>query len=222
MLKKIKRLFVKDRFTQLKRKYRELNRHNETTISLYCDIDRLSVGKKTYGSIAVVDSSPDDVRLVIGSYCSIATGVLFLLGGEHKTTSISTYPFKVKVFGHEREAASKGSITVEDDVWIGTNAIICSGVTVGRGAVIAAGSVVTKDVDPYAIVGGNPARIIKYRFDEYCRETLLGIDLVSLFDGVGIKDMQTLYEEITRDTVDGILAKLCYNTVTGKAGNGEQ
>ena len=83
-----------------KRLYRKYNTHNETYIANFCDISRIHVGKKTYGTLHVVDFTPEDVKLVIGSYCSIAAGVQFLLGGEHEVHTISTYPFKVKVFGY--------------------------------------------------------------------------------------------------------------------------
>ena len=146
-----------------KKKYRKLNSHNFTQIMNYCDLSKVVVGKKTYGEIHVTDFSPADTKLYIGSYCSIAPNVRFLLGGEHQLYSISTYPFKVLTFGESREAGSKGDIVVKDDVWIGDGAIICSGVNIGQGAVIAAGAVVTKDVEPYSIVGGNPAKLIRKR-----------------------------------------------------------
>lgn len=184
-----------------KRLYRKHNAHNETYIANFCDISRINVGKKTYGTLHVVDFTPEDVKLVIGSYCSIAGGVQFLLGGEHQINSISTYPFKVKVFGYKSEAGTKGSIIVKDDVWIGTNAIICSGVTIGQGAIIAAGAVVTKDVEPYAIVGGNPAKVIKYRFDEEIRKKLLGIDIVKLFDGFKEEDIKDIYSDFNNSNI---------------------
>ena len=98
--------------------------------------------------------------------------------------------------GYTSEAGTKGSIIVKDDVWIGTNAIICSGVTIGQGAIIAAGAVVTKDVAPYAIVGGNPAKVIKYRFDEEIRNKLLSIDIVELFDGFVNDDISFIYQKL--------------------------
>lgn len=191
----------------LRRKYRHYNAHNETYIANFCDISRINVGKKTYGTLHVVDFTPEDVKLVIGSYCSIAGGVQFLLGGEHQINSISTYPFKVKVFGYKSEAGTKGCIIVKDDVWIGSNAIICSGVTIGQGAIIAAGAVVTKDVEPYAIVGGNPAKVIKYRFDEEIRKKLLGIDIVKLFDGFVKDDISFIYQNLDENKLDIVLEK---------------
>ena len=179
-----------------KKKYRKLNKHNSTFINNYCDLSKIIVGKKTYGDINVTDWSPSDTKLYIGSYCSIAPGVQFLLGGEHQINSISTFPFKVKEFGYSREAVSKGNIVIKDDVWIGINAIICSGVTVGQGAIIAAGAVVTKDVEPYSIVGGTPAKLIKYRFDKECITRLLKINISDLFDSFSNNDIVNIYEPV--------------------------
>ena len=188
-----------------KKRYRKLNAHNETYIMNYCELSKIVVGKKTYGELHVIDWSPLNTKLYIGSYCSIAPGVQFLLGGEHQINSISTYPFKGKVFGYEREAGSKGDIVVKDDVWIGTKAIICSGVTIGQGAIIAAGSVVTKDVEPYAIVGGNPAKKIRYRFDESLRVKLINVNVVDLFGKFKKKYEDIIYANLNNDIYNQIL-----------------
>lgn len=110
-------------------------------------------------------------RLVIGRYCSIAADVRFIMnGGNHPTHWMTTFPFPI--FGSGWEAAmpahwpSKGDTTVGHDVWIGYGAVIMPGVTIGNGAIIAAATVVTRDVPPYAIVGGNPGAVLRYRFDE--------------------------------------------------------
>ena len=190
-----------------RKKYSRLNKHNHTQIISFCDLKKVSVGKMCYGGINVIDFSPADTKLTIGSYCSIAPGVQFLLGGEHQIKSISTYPFKVYKFGYEREAGSKGNIIVKDDVWIGTNAIICSGVTIGQGAIVAAGAVVTKDVEPYSIVGGNPAKIIKYRFNEDCRNRLSSINIVPMFDSFKKEDIDTIYCELNEELLDRLLEK---------------
>jgi acetyltransferase-like isoleucine patch superfamily enzyme len=172
-------------------------------------MDRIIVGKETYGGLHIIDFTPppppEDINLTIGNYCSIATGVVFLLGGEHKTNTVSTYPFKVNRFLEKQEGSSKGSIVIGDDVWIGTNAIIGSGVNIGQGAVIAAGAVVVKNVEPYSIVGGNPAKIIKYRFDETVRKKLLALDIVKLFDMFTNDMVNMIYMEITKDNIDDIL-----------------
>ena len=155
----------------------------------------------------MIDFSPADEKPIIGNYFSIAPGVQFLLGGEHNLDTVSTYPFKVKVFGEEREAGSKGDIVVKDDVWIGQNAIICSGVTIGQGAVVAAGAVVTKNVEPYAIVGGNPAKFIKWRLDESLRKKLENIDVAELFDKFTKDDLPFVYSRLNEEIFDKLSEK---------------
>lgn len=132
------------------------------------------VGKHSYG-FPNVYTWDEKTRLEIGKFCSIAEGVTFILGGEHRMDWITTYPFSAvgkawkgaeSITGHP---ASKGDIVVGNDVWIGHGALILSGVRIGDGAVIGAGSVVNKNVDDYAIVAGNPARFIRFRFDEDIR-----------------------------------------------------
>lgn len=106
-------------------------------------------------------------KIIIGSFCSIASGVV-MQEYYHKYDRITTYYVNKNIFGEKTEIDifSKGSIVIEDDVWIGSNSVILSGVTVGRGSIIGAGSVVTRDIPRYSIVAGNPAKIIKNRFDE--------------------------------------------------------
>lgn len=118
-------------------------------------------------------------KLVIGKFCMIASGVTFIMNGaNHLTDAISTFPFAI--FGGDWSNAmdgktypNKGNTTIGNDVWIGYNATIMAGVTIGDGAIIATNSVVTKDVAPYTIVGGNPAKVIKKRFSEERIEQLL-------------------------------------------------
>jgi virginiamycin A acetyltransferase len=111
----------------------------------------------------------EPVRLRIGKFCSFAAGVKIFLGGTHRVDWITTFPLSVfyeelaHIKGHP---TSKGNIEIGNDVWIGESANIMAGVKIGNGAVIAANSVVTKDVPAYAIVAGNPAKIIKTRFEE--------------------------------------------------------
>lgn len=191
-----------------KKKYRFFNKNNSTTIMNMCNISKIIVGNASYGEINVVDYSPSNNKLFIGNYCSIAQGVKFLLGGEHCINTISTYPFKVKKFGFIKEAGSKGNIIVEDDVWICENAIICSGIHIGKGAIIAAGAVVTKNVEPYSIVGGNPAKLIKYRFNESLRNKLLTIDLNKLFTSFSENDLSKIYLELDENLLDTFMEKI--------------
>ncbi|WP_210487554.1 CatB-related O-acetyltransferase [Microvirga antarctica] len=118
-------------------------------------------------------------KLTIGRYCSIADKVEILLGGNHRVDWATTYPFSAlrSLWPSAPETndyhGSRGDVTIGNDVWLGSGATILSGVTVGHGAVVAAHALVTKDVPPYAIVGGNPAKLIRYRFDEATIAALL-------------------------------------------------
>lgn len=136
------------------------------------------VGDYTYGRPRVFFLKPP-FRLIIGPYCSIASEVDIIFAGDHRSDYVSTYPFYglPKVWPEFAQAnhhgVGKGPVVIGADVWIGRGATILSGVTIGHGAVVAAKAVVTKTVPPYAIVAGNPARIIKYRFDPTTVEALL-------------------------------------------------
>lgn len=109
-------------------------------------------------------------KLVIGNFCSIGSGAVFMMAGNqgHRHDWISTFPFfyqdNDEFFGAQDGFERAGNTVIENDVWIGSEAMIMSGVTIGNGAIIASRSVVTKDVEPYEIVGSNPAKHIKYRF----------------------------------------------------------
>jgi virginiamycin A acetyltransferase len=119
-------------------------------------------------------------RLIIGKFCSIASDVKFIMnGGNHRTDWFTNYPFPV--FGHGWETAmpedwpNKGDTVIGNDVWIGYGATLMPGVQIGDGAIIASQSVVTKSVEPYTVVGGNPARTIRPRFDAATIQTLLAL-----------------------------------------------
>ena len=134
-----------------------------------------SAGAYTYGEPTVVFEQQGAVCRV-GKYCSIAGGVTIFLGGEHRTDTVSSYPF------YERDgiqsapnAYAKGDVVIGSDVWIGQDVTILSGVTIGDGAVIGACALVAADVEPYAIVAGNPARLLRFRFSRDAIEQLLEV-----------------------------------------------
>jgi virginiamycin A acetyltransferase len=119
-------------------------------------------------------------RLVIGRFCAIATGVKFIMNGaNHKLDGIATYPFPIMGGGWEEampllmNLPHRGDTIIGNDVWLGYEALILPGVTIGDGAVVATRAVVTKDVPPYAIVAGNPARVVRTRFAPEVIERLL-------------------------------------------------
>lgn len=119
-------------------------------------------------------------KLIIGKFCAIAKGIEFVMNGaNHRMKSITTYPFNIMGGGWEKAVPAledlplKGDTVVGNDVWIGQNVTVMPGVYIGDGSVIAANSVVTKDIPPYHIVGGNPCKIIKKRFDDELIDYLL-------------------------------------------------
>lgn len=121
-------------------------------------------------------------KLVIGKFCAIARGVRFVMNGaNHKLAGFSSYPFYIFANGWEAAAPGpgdlpyKGDTVIGSDVWLGFESVVMPGVKIGHGAIVAAKSVVTKDVPPFAIVGGNPAQIIRYRFPQDVVSCLLQI-----------------------------------------------
>ncbi|QNT78902.1 CatB-related O-acetyltransferase [Entomobacter blattae] len=151
-----------------------------TRFQLAWEVDQWQweIGEYTYGKPLVLE--PEMAMLKIGNYCSIAPDVTIALG-NHRTDLVTTYPFNVlkEYWGnfpeHYEDHDTKGDVIIHDDVWIGKNSIILSGVEIGTGAVIGAHSVVSKSVAPYTIVAGNPARPIKKRFSEEICNRLLKI-----------------------------------------------
>lgn len=134
-----------------------------------------SIGRFTYGN-PLVREWDEGAKLKIGNFCSIANDVTILLGGNHRGDWVTTFPFNITfdefkhITGHP---ATKGDVVIGNDVWIGMGTLILSGVTIGDGAIIAARSVVTKDIEPYSVVGGNPAKKIKNRFSDKVIKDLL-------------------------------------------------
>ena len=157
--------------------WRRRNRDNFTRPGNLFDASAVSVGEGSYGLLNVFTYGNPEEKLEIGRYCSIARNVTFLLGGEHHPECISNYVWRL-CYGKNKDIMAdkrtKGKIVLEDDVWIGIGATILSGVRIGQGAIVASGAVVNKDVPPYAIVGGVPAKVIKYRFsDDIIKKLLL-------------------------------------------------
>jgi len=160
-------LIGKIKLAILKVEWAKRNSNNKTTPVKYFPIDLVKVGDFSYGPIDIYTYYTQGENLEIGKYCSIAKDVKFVLGGNHRSDCLLTYPFQ-NIFINEilNESLTKGKIIIGNDVWIGIGSIILSGVEIGQGSIIAAGSVVTKSFPRYSIIGGNPAKILKMRFDE--------------------------------------------------------
>lgn len=152
----------------------------------YLDFDALlekgvvSVGRHSYARPLIhhIESAGLLSRVEIGSFSSIANNSVFLIGNEHHTDWITTSPYRNLVGTDSAEVIrpfSRGDIRVGSDVWIAAHALILSGVTIGHGAVVGAGAVVAKDVEPYAVVVGNPGRPVRKRFSDREIESLLRI-----------------------------------------------
>ena len=166
---------------------------NEFSSQLLCETvthPNISVGAFSYysgyyhqhsfeGCVRYLDKKRKDVdKLMIGKYCSIGSGAVFIMAGNqgHRMDWVSTFPFyyQANIFKDAQNPYEKaGNTDIGNDVWIGSEAMIMSGVTIGSGSVISARAVVSKNVPPYAIVAGNPAKIIKYRFSKEKIESLL-------------------------------------------------
>lgn len=124
---------------------------------------RLEIGVGTYGGFELIEYD-HDAAVRIGAWCSIGDGVRFMPGGNHVLDRVTTYPLRVKLgLPSPDDPWTKGDIVVGNDVWIGRESVVLSGVTIGDGAVVAGFSVVTSDVEPYEMVGGHPARPIGRR-----------------------------------------------------------
>lgn len=138
----------------------------------------MNIGRYTYGAEHIKLHWETQGTLTIGSFCSIADNINIYLGGNHNVNHITTYPFghvylnKFKI-NNVKHPVTNGNVIIGNDVWIASNTTIMSGITIGSGSIIANNSHVIKDVEPYTLIGGNPSKFIKYRFDkDDCLELL--------------------------------------------------
>lgn len=167
------------KFKLILNKYRYKKRFPNSYISPVSNISnigKIEIGEYTYGHFDILCWSSDD-SVQIGKFCSIAPYVKILGGGEHNKNIVSTYPFKHFFMNNKLDpnVETKGPTIIGNDVWIGMNSLILSGVNISDGVIIGAGSVVAKDIPPYAIVAGNPMKIIGYRFEDDITKKLISI-----------------------------------------------
>lgn len=158
------------------------------------------MGLHSYANGIKVYGWQNSLQVSVGKFCSIAEDVVILAGGEHNLTSVSTSPY-FDTLTQTKRINSKGNVQIGHDVWIGHGVIILSGVTVGNGAVIAAGAVISKDVPPYAIVAGVPAKVIKYRFDNKTIHALLKICWWD-WNEQQLKDRANEFSDVNRFIID--------------------
>ena len=168
----------------------------------------MEVGRHTYGHDKIIKFQwGEGAVLKIGAFCSVAENVKMFLGGDHQTSWTSTFPFDVKLGVGGKSVKTNGDIIIGNDVWIGNGVTIMSGVTIGDGSVIAANSHVVKNVRPYTLVGGNPARHIKSRFSSSVIEKLMILKWWE-FDDTQIKEMvDTLCSPPTIESIQKLIEK---------------
>lgn len=174
--------------------------------------DRFQSGTGTYGLLNVHASANNAERLSIGKYCQISGDSHFLLGGEHHTGWFTTYPVRDLILHEGNSSFSKGPIVLDDEVWIGQNALILSGVHIGKGAIVSAGALVVRDVPAYSIVGGSPAHVIKMRFSDAVIQKLLRLTIP--YNRIHGNDLHLLEQDLTDENVDAIVSAL--SEVTSK------
>jgi len=195
---------------------------NEFSSQLLCETvthPNISVGIFSYYSgyhhkhrfedcVRYLDKKNKNVdKLIIGKYCSIGSGAVFMMAGNqgHCMDWVSTFPFyyQANIFKDSLNSYKKTADThIGSDVWIGSEAMIMAGVIIGSGAVVGARAVVVKDVPPYAVVGGNPAQVIKYRFDEGTIEKLLKLKWWDWSEEEVKKAMPLICSENTQELTD--------------------
>ena len=192
------------RFFTFQYNWRSSNKHNQTTAANIFPTDSVKVGHFTYGPIIVYSWGSSGEFLLIGDFCSIASGVKFILGGNHKVNYLSSFPFKYFFNKNQLEAYSNGKIVINDDVWIGSDVTILSGVEIGQGSIIAAGSVVTKSFPPYSIIGGVPSKIIGTRFEKKVADILVNVDFSKFVDRGMAINLDLLYKDLSAMSTEEI------------------
>lgn len=215
---KIQEHSYNDNLSLLNYHWRLTNKHNDTNLLRIpgdINLSQITVGRRTYGGLRIFAFGNKEESLTIGHFCSIAADVSFILGGNHSYCGLSTFPFLAKYFD-TIEAETKGPIVIEDDVWIGNGVTVLSGVCIGQGAVIAAGSVVSKDIPPYSIAGGNPAKVIKYRFEDRIIEKLKKLDFSKITDQTIFKNKKLISTALTPANIDEVIENLQNNSNSTK------
>jgi acetyltransferase-like isoleucine patch superfamily enzyme len=179
------------------------------------DGKKVSVGKFTYGFESTkIFRWGENCEISIGRYCSIAYGLKLFCGGNHNKSLVTTFPFGrifkefYKYHLNDSILLSNGSIVIGNDVWIGRDVTIMSGITIGNGAIIAANSHVVTNVEPYSVYGGNPAKLIKYRFSHEIIDILQRIKWWEFDDKVVAECISILLSEPTMTDLISFESKL--------------
>jgi acetyltransferase-like isoleucine patch superfamily enzyme len=195
-----------------KMKKKEALENNPFFSKDYTHSNNIVFGDFTYGNPEILQWN-EGTRLNVGKFCSIAGNVKIFLGGNHRADWLSTYPFNslskffpesVDIKGHP---ISKGDVLIGSDVWLADSCVILSGVKIGHGAIVGANSVVSKDIEPYQIYAGNPAKLIRNRFDESDTSKLLEMKWWD-WETQHIKSVTNL---LCSDNISGLYDYFCKN-----------
>jgi acetyltransferase-like isoleucine patch superfamily enzyme len=179
---------------------------NQATYNRLKRAGRISVGAHTYGIPILKDYVYDETKLIVGKYSALSETSIVMLGGEHAMDRVTTWPHRIvwnmEGAGQDGIPVHTGDTVIGNDVWLTQRTFLRSGVHIGDGAVIAAGAVVTKDVPPYAIVGGNPAKVLRFRFTEQQRADLLDIKWWDWSD----EEVRAAVPYLASDDIDAFIA----------------
>jgi acetyltransferase-like isoleucine patch superfamily enzyme len=203
-------LLYKLKLAFFKINWRRNNKHNFTTANCLFPSDLVAVGNYTYGPIHVYNYGELNSGLIIGNLCSIALDVKFILGGNHFTNRLFTYPITPMLTSLGNDGSySKGKIIIGHDCWLGIGVTVLSGVEIGNGCVVAAGSVVTKSFPSYSIIGGSPAKLIRVRFSEEIVDILnSNVNIYKQSADKFIENVSLLEKELLMNDLESIRDKL--------------
>lgn len=188
-------------------------KHNPTIDQfVFLSNKNVYIGKYTYGFESTkIYTWGEDIDIRIGRFTSIGAGLKLFCGGNHSTSFVSSYPFgsiynnRLKINTNKQIVFSNGNICIGNDVWLGRDVTIMSGITIGDGSVIAANSHIVKDIEPYSIYGGNPAKLIRYRFSEEIIDMLLKLQWWNYEDSIIEKIYPILLEKPNENTFNDII-----------------
>ena len=198
------KLYRAIRLQMFKSVWRKKNLHNGTTAETYFPKDNVFVGKKTYGPLKIIWMAPKDTKVIIGNYCSLGPMVTFLVGGEHDYRRISTWPFQSLIYAQKTKGELNRDIVIEDDVWIGYDALIMSGVKIGKGSVVGARAVVARDIPPYSIYVGN--KVIKKRFPYEIISKIESLDYTTVEHTFNDEYAKYCQYELSMENVEEVLS----------------
>ena len=195
-------------YSEFINKWNTQNAHNSVVPTKNFNTKRVTIGSYSYGALDLYAYNEQNITdvLQIGNFVSISSNVKLFLDEQHQSKTFTTFPLKSIFFGMKSpdDALSKGSTIIGDEVWIGADTNIMSGVQIGKGTIIATGSVVVSNLPPYCIAGGVPAKVIKFRFSKEIINELVQINLIDIPKPIIEKNIDLFYEEMNLEVIEKI------------------